>query len=233
VSIGARLAAVEHSTREADGDTNAVMSARRNHLAAVIDEHEADRPQPAKKRTSADWDRAKELFPSTSYGEQQWVELFDKDPTVMYAILGDIAKVYVATNGPRKTGRRPGVNMSLDQLEKIITPQYSLEPLAESLPALIGEQSLRAFAAKVPVHHHQLRRLMRGEAPVTMPMLESLAKAGRVGPAYFVEWRGMYLAEMLTAIAASRPNVTVRFYKQLARAMDGVGLARNVRSGLT
>jgi hypothetical protein len=229
--IGAQLADVEHQIREADGDNNAVTAARRDALAAHIDDFEQDRPTPAKKRTSADWDRAKELFPSTGYGVEQWVELFDKDPSVMYAILGDIAKVYVATNGPRKTGRRPGVNMSLDELEKIITPQYSLEPLSESLPALIGGQSLRSFASKVPVHHHQLRRLMRGDAPLTMSMLESLARAGRVGPAYFTEWRAMYLAQMLTDIATSRPNVSVRFYKQLARAMDGIGLVGNARSG--
>jgi hypothetical protein len=55
----------------------------------------------------ADWDNAKNSYPSYKLNEEHWVEFFDQQPEVMWAILGDIAKVYVATDGPAASAGVP------------------------------------------------------------------------------------------------------------------------------
>lgn len=166
----------------------------------------------------AAWDEAKNAYPSWKNDEQHWVEFFDAQPDVMWQILGDIAKVYVATEGERRVGRRPGVSMSLEDLQKIIEPSYSMDPITTSLPELIGGRSQRAFAARVPVHHSTLQRFIAGTHVATKEQLEAMAKAGRVGPAYFLEWRQMFVVQALTAVFAERPNLSIAAYKRLTAA---------------
>lgn len=184
---------------------------RKEHLQAVVDAHDAQRPEG--KRRGSDWDRAKELFPERSTSE--WVAKFDADPGIMWSILGDVAKAFKATEGPRKTGRRPGVSMSMQELQRITSPQYSMDDFSVSLPELIGSRSQRQFASRVPCHHSTLTRLMRGELPLTRAVLESLAKAGRVSPYYFKEYRAMYLSDMVTEVMMARPNMSITAIKGL------------------
>jgi transcriptional regulator with XRE-family HTH domain len=86
---------------------------------------------------------------------------------------------------------------------------------AEAIEELIAGKSLRQFAAKVPVHHHTLRRLTRGEIPLTMPMLEAIATAGKVTPFYFAEYRAMWVARAFTQVFEAHPNLSIRAVKQI------------------
>lgn len=164
----------------------------------------------------ANWEAAKERFPSHQKGTDHWEAFFDIQPGVMYSMLGDIAKVYMATDDTvRRVGRRPGVEMSLEQLERIISPRYAIEPLSISLPALIAGRSRRAFALRVPCHHSTLQRFIDGSLVPTRSQLEALARAGRVGPAYFAEWRLLFAAEAMAAVYAKHPNMSIAAYKML------------------
>lgn len=169
----------------------------------------------------ANWERAKEKFPSHQKGVDHWEAFFDVRPGVMYSMLGDIAKVYTATDdASRRVGRRPGVMMSLDDLERIISPRYAVEPLSESLPALIAGRSRRAFAARVPCHHSTLQRFIDGSLTPNRSQLEALARAGRVGPAYFAEWRLMFAMEALAAVYDKHPTMSIAAYKLLTKESD-------------
>ena len=181
----------------------------------------------------ANWDRAKERFPSTTkLTESDWVDYFDEQPDVMHAILGDIfviTKAHEAT--VKKSGRRPKhTNGSLDELWNMLTPRYSNEPFGEAVKELIGQQSLRGFAPKIPMHYWSLVRLMRGERkiinptdiPGSMQTLEMIARAGRVSPFYFYEYRTLYIFSMFDEVFTAKPNFTIGIVKRLTDIQKAV-----------
>jgi hypothetical protein len=181
---------------------------------------------------AADFEKAKRLYPSTTkLSEKDWVEFFDRRPDVMHAILGDI---YVHTkahmDSVKKTGRRPRhVNGNMDELWDMITPQYAMEPFGTAVVELMNGQSLRQFSAKIPMHHESLSRLINGERNIinvhrpfeSMQILERIAIAGKVHPAYFVEWRTLYVLSVMSDMMASRPNVSIGLVRQIGRSYQG------------
>jgi hypothetical protein len=175
---------------------------------------------------SANWERAKEQYPSTTkLTESDWVNFFTERPDAMHQILGDIFVITKAHNATvKKSGRRPKhVNGNLDDLWNMITPKYSVKPFAESMTELIGDQSIRSFAAKIPMHYWSLIRLIRGERRIVNPndiassmqTLELIAKAGKVHPAYFVEYRTLYIFSMFNEVFEAKPNFTIGLVKRL------------------
>lgn len=173
------------------------------------------------KGSAADLANAKQQFRFRS--EDEWVDLFDRAPHIVTQILGDIYRETVAERerdaGKARIGRRPkSVDGSLDDLWREITPRYSMEPFAESVKELIGRSpSLRAFAKRAGIHHHTITRMIRGEVALDRFRLEQIAKAGKVHPVFFAEYRDMMIAEALVALLRRRPNVGVRIIKQMAR----------------
>lgn len=176
--------------------------------------------EPSERRgQGADWDNAQQ-FPSIKQGEDEWVEFFDRRPDVMWQILGDIYRESKAEDlreqGKAPTGRRPkAINGNLDELWKMITPQYSILPFAEAVKELIGERSLRAFAAKIPMHHHTLTRLMRGHLKLEGWRLEQIAAAGKVNPNFFREYRERQLLDGIQRYLSARPNVSIALTKRI------------------
>lgn len=176
--------------------------------------------------SQANWDNAKQQYPSTTdLTPKDWVAYFDRNPEVMSKILGDI---YVITKAhqseTKRSGRRPRhINGSLDELWGMITPTYSTEPFGPALRDVMNGTSIRAFAAKIPMHHSLLIRLMNGERnivnpydiPGTMRTLETIAKAGKVHPTYFSEYRTLYIFSMFTELFAAKPNFTITLSKRL------------------
>lgn len=180
---------------------------------------------------SANWERAKEQYPSTTkLTESDWIEFFDERPDVMHQILGDIFVITKAHNATvKKSGRRPRyINGSLDELWEMITPKYSTDPFGESVKTLIGDQSIRSFAAKIPMHYWSLIRLMRGERQIVNPhdisasmtTLEQIAKAGNVHPTFFAEYRTLYIFSMFHDVFAAKPNFTIGLTKRLSEIQN-------------
>jgi transcriptional regulator with XRE-family HTH domain len=100
----------------------------------------------------------------------------------------------------------------------MITPRFAMVPFPEAVRELMGTQSLRAFAAKVPMDHRELSRLMRGVSKLDCYVLERIAKAGDVTPAFFMEWRTLRICEVLSGLFAAQPNLSV----QALKAMEGL-----------
>lgn len=175
----------------------------------------------------ADYENARSQFQSVKHGVEEWVSFFDKRPEVMLQILGDIYRESKAQeqreSGSAPTGRRPkSINGNLDDLHRMITPQYSVDTFDVAVKELIGKRSLRAFALKVPMNHHTLTRMMRGDVKLEMWRLEQIALAGKVQPAFFREYREMQLLEVIGRYLSLRPNVSITLTKRIrADIQDG------------
>jgi hypothetical protein len=174
----------------------------------------------------ANWENAKQMYPSTvKLGESDWVAFFDEQPDVMHSILGDIFVITKAHESVvKKSGRRPKhTNGSMDELWKMVTPRYSTEPFGEAVKDLIGDQSIRGFSAKIPMHYWSLIRLMRGERKIVNPndiqssmnTLELIARAGKVSAFYFQEYRTLYIFKMFEEVFTAKPTFTIGLVKRL------------------
>lgn len=179
-----------------------------------------------RKGQGADWDNATAQFPSVKQDDNAWVAFFDRRPDVMLAILGDIYRETKAEElreaGRAPTGRRPkAINGNLDELYRMITPQYSVEPFGVAVKELIGQRSLRAFAAKVPMNHHTLTRLMRGDLKLEAWRMEQIAAAAKVNPHFFREYREAQLLDAIGKYLSARPNVSIQLTKRIRADIQG------------
>lgn len=177
------------------------------------------RPATEKGKGAA-FENARSQFQSVKHGQEEWIAFFDRRPEVMLQILGDIYRETKAEeareSGKAPTGRRPkSINGNLDELYRMVTPQYSVEPFDVAVKELIGTRSLRAFAAKVPMNHHTLTRMMRGDIRLEMWRLEQIADAGKVNPHFFREYREMQLLEVIGRYFQQRPNVSIALTKRI------------------
>lgn len=170
----------------------------------------------------ADFERAKERYPSTQMGEKQWLAFFDT-PAGMHAmgrIIGDIYDVVKAGEekeaGLQRMGRRPRREGSLADVYATVFPQpYTMDPFPEAMLKLLNGRSQRAFAPRVPVHQTTLSRLLAGTMTPDVTMLERIAVAAKVHPSYFVEWRALYVSQMVEKVLTQRPNIGVSAYKSV------------------
>lgn len=177
----------------------------------------------------ADFARAKEMYPSTGMDEAQWLTVFDANPDIMWAIIGDIYDVVKAEQerdaGVHKLGRRPQrSSSSLEEVYATVFPaQYTMDPFGEALHKLLAGRSIRAFAMKVPIDQSHLGRLMSGERALDLTVLERVASAAKVPPAYFVEWRALYVGQLVTRVLSERPNLSIKAVKAVRHGRNAVG----------
>lgn len=178
----------------------------------------------------ADWTRVAGRIPTQTDTPEFWCKFFDERPGVLHQLLGDL---YLITKAQRQADRRGGrrsrnTNGNLDELWGMLTPRFAVAPFGEAVTELIGAVSLRQFAARIPMHHHALGRLISGERPVVRPkdpqgsmqLLESVARAGGVHPAYFAEWRELFIYNALHSALQHQPNVSITIMKQLMNEID-------------
>jgi hypothetical protein len=218
--IGEQLAAVERDGMLAGKDSKGIQAERRDALQQHVDND----PGPELPK-AANLPRAKRMFAGGARTDDEWVEFFNRRTDVLHAILGDVYIVHEyderKQRGAGRDGRRTMPNdANLDKLWDITTPRYSMHPFPVAVKELIGERSLRQFAAKVPMDHRELSRMMRGVAPPTPYWLEQIAKAGKVNPAFFMEYRHAYVAEVLDVVFTTRPNLGIGVFKKLANVVE-------------
>jgi len=227
VSIGDELADITTKLMVKGVKPVDIVAERKAYLQPLVDAA----PSGNTKGRGDDF-RAHAMFPSTKIDDPDgWVSFFDRRPDVLYALCGDIYRIVKAHEpAVRKTGRRPrSINGNFAELWEMLSPRFSQEPFAESVRELMGTMSLRAFAAKIPMHHHQLTRLMTGERAIvkvhdpqgSMLTLESVARVGKVHPAFFAEWRELYVWSVLQEALSASPNLSIGLVKTLNRAREG------------
>lgn len=169
----------------------------------------------------ANYANAKNLYPSCQWGEAEWVVVFERNPEIMWAIIGDIydaAKTEQERDaGIVRIGRRPartGTNMD-DVWQTVFPTQYSVDPFPEAFAKLINGRSQRTLARRIPCSQAAISRLLNGQSQPDLVMLERIAQACRVPPHFFVEYRAMLIGAMVTKVLTEQPNMGVTAMKRV------------------
>lgn len=148
-----------------------------------------------------------------------WSEFLARNPDILHRLLADM---YQAVHGSKATP-------NLDALWELVqAPEYSLEPFGTSVEAALGGRSVRWLAQQIGIHRVQLQRQMNGERPIISPhdprgsmkRIEVVAKALGVSPAYFREWRLLWLMHVVEQTFTAHPELSVDLFRRFA------GLAR-------
>jgi hypothetical protein len=180
----------------------------------------------------AGWQRLLEDHPlgRHSADPEFWEHYLDEHPDVLHRLLAD---VFQATHG---VDRPP----TLDDLWDLVsTPEFSVKPFGDALHDALSGRSVRSLAVQIGIHQTLLTRYMTGERDIvsvrdpigSMRRLELIAKALRMHPAYFAEWRRLWLMSLLDAAFTAQPALSIGVWKRFSGFGSGrVGRLVNVRS---
>ena len=176
-----------------------------------------------------------QLLASHPLGEESsrpdfWADFLSEHPDVLHRLLAD---VYQATHGTEKPP-------TLDELwDLVATPEYSVDPFGEALLAALGSRSVRSLAVQIGIHQSLLTRYITGERDIvsirdprgSMARIEIIARALRVHPSYFAEWRRLWVMSLLDAAFVRQPNLSIGIWKRFSGFQDGrAGRLVNARS---
>jgi transcriptional regulator with XRE-family HTH domain len=169
----------------------------------------------------ADLERAKELYPSCHMGMEEWTNFFGTAAglramgRILYDIYDELMSKEEREAGKRRIGRRPARSaVPLSVLMTVVRPEeFSNDPLPEALRKLLRGRSQRAFARKVPCSQPYLCRVLTGERPPDLEMIERLAQAAGVQPWHFPEWRAQYLGALITEVLQESPHLGITAIK--------------------
>jgi transcriptional regulator with XRE-family HTH domain len=94
---------------------------------------------------------------------------------------------------------------------------YTNEAFGPALGDLLAQRKMsqRAFALKIPVHQTTMSRFISGAMQPDMAMIERIAAAARVNPAYFVEYRAKLIGDAVCTVLRERPNMGITAYRYL------------------
>lgn len=135
-----------------------------------------------------------------SSSAQFWRDYFRENPDALHYLLGEIYRLLRKDGGEKR--RRSGDGRgSLEELWNGLTVETSEKPFSESFLEAAAGRSIRSIAPKVPIHFSQLAGMVNGtrrlvdynDIPKSMRTLESIAAALGRKPAYFLEWRRLYI----------------------------------------
>lgn len=150
-----------------------------------------------------------------------WDAAFAADPDMMLELVADVVKIMQSQASDRVTGRRPAAQaIGWDELWDTLFPtRFSVEPLPVALRQLVGDGGPTAFARKVPCDQSTITQLVKGSRTASPQMMESLARAGGVTPAYFREWRVWRVSGLVAEALAADPTASAAVIKGVVRRL--------------
>lgn len=179
----------------------------------------------------ADYGHARTLFPRCAeITSEEWLRFLESEAglTVIAKLLGDAFQVVrddeERMTGTRKPGRRPPRYASLEEVISTVFPQRaSMESFSVALEKLMRGRSLRGFLTGSDVSSSMLHYVLKGKRPLTMPIIERIAEQAKVSPGYFVEYRAMFLGELVTVLLSERPRESINYYENLMKLKRTAG----------
>lgn len=126
-------------------------------------------------------------------------------PEIMGAIFRDILRF---DNDRDPAGRRatPEVSHGIETLRELMGDRYSMDPFGFSLERLAAGRSSAMLASRTGLSRSTIQRLRTGVMWPTKAHIEAVAAAFGKDPVWFVEYRAMLLAEMVSAEAMRNPE---------------------------
>jgi hypothetical protein len=149
--------------------------------------------------------------------------LRDAPEAVWHSLVAELVKATVAVQeDQRRIGRRPKpTSGSIEDVRRVLEVRYSELPFRDALAELVNGRSIRAFAGKVPVHPVHLARLLSGERSPSLATMAALARAGRVQPEFFLEYRIGVVQQAMADAMRARPALSISGYRRVAAALSG------------
>lgn len=178
----------------------------------------------------AGWQELLETHPlgDESSRTEFWEQYLAQHPDVLHRLLAD---VYQAAYG---TERPP----TLDDLWDLVAkPEFAVVPFGQAVLDALGTRSVRSLALQVGIHQSLLTRYMSGERDIvsirdpldSMSRIEHIARALRVHPSYFEEWRRLWVMSLLDAAFVHQPALSVSVWKRFSGFQDQPVNARSQR----
>lgn len=166
-------------------------------------------------RRQRDWqstlDRIEREVPGTK--EVDWISLFKADPKILGDLVNDVIKVNISEKGrPGKRSAQSAEDIEED-LRKLTGEDYAVRAFPEALREAMGGRSIRHVATQAHLDKMTVHRLLNGKgAPPTAEQIEWLAKAVRKDPAFFLEYRILYVCSvMYQMMMTSSEAATIQF----------------------
>lgn len=168
------------------------------------------------------WDQVlteHELMPKTSDPEF-WRTFLTENPDVFHRLLADLYQV---------TGRATDRPPTLEDLWDLVGPRFTNEPFGVAVRELLGDRSIRWLAGEIHIHNVPLTRVINGERDVvsirdpkgSMARIEAIARALRVHPSYFAEWRRLWVMTLIDQAFEQHPHMSIGMYRKFARHENG------------
>lgn len=149
-----------------------------------------------------------------SDSEEFWAKYLNEHPDVLHRLLAD---VYEATYG---ADHPP----TLDELWDLMSaaPRFASEPFGDATLRLLQGRSVNWLAAQSGIAQPVLHRLIHGERAVvnvkdpkgSMQRIEQVARALRVHPSYFEEWRRLWIMFLLDSAFMTQPNLSMAVFRR-------------------
>lgn len=174
----------------------------------------------------ANYERARELYPSVTMGESEWVEALENNHDIMWAIIGDVYDAVKTEEerdgGLRRLGRRPArsSNSIAEVWDTVFPAQFSMDPFPVAFAKLLGDRSQHAFALRVPCNQGMISKLLAGHKPPDLVMLERIAAAAKVSPFYFVEFRSLWMGRLVSEALQAHPQLGITAIKKVRASRE-------------
>ena len=173
--------------------------------------------------------RSHELMPKT-FDHGFWQEFLSDRPDIVHRLLGEMW---------RATAEAPDAVPTIDDLYRLVTPQFSVKPFRDAVWERLDGQSLRELAGKMKRSHSYVVRVLNGTYALTGAYVEEFAKALEVHPSYFAEWRRGWLVAVFDRALDARPNASITLFQRFYQLEPPVAGSRgpahhslnNTRSG--
>lgn len=166
---------------------------------------------------SESWQRLLDAHPRgpDSAEPEFWETYLNDNPDVLHRLLAD---VYHATYGSEKPP-------TLDDLwEMMSVPRFATIPFGQAVLDLLGDRSIRWLAQNVGIAHSQMSRYLSGARPIvsvhdhrgSMRRMEAVARALRVHPSYFMEWRRMWVMSLIDSAFSAQPALSIGMFRRFS-----------------
>lgn len=164
------------------------------------------------------WDKvlAEHALVGQTHDSAFWRTYLSENPDVLHQLLADL---YEATHGASQ--RQP----TLEGLWDLVAPRFTNEPFGAAVKELLNGRSVRWLAREIHLHFTLLTRMLNGERDVvsirdpkgSMARIEAVARALKVHPSYFAEWRRLWVMSLLDEAFEQQPHLSIGVYRKFAR----------------
>lgn len=154
----------------------------------------------------------------------QWLQRFTETPGALYELLRQLYQEVEAENeredGVERRGRRPSpAGGTMQAIQDMVFPAYAEVPFTQAIRPYL-KPSQNALALRAGINRGTFARILQGREPLDKAKLELIAKAARVSPAYFHEYRLIVLHEEFEKVMS--PRTSIAAYKSIENGRTSV-----------